>query len=31
MLNLSTVLGDDAPGLAAEAYAQAFAEVAREL
>jgi glutamate-1-semialdehyde 2,1-aminomutase len=30
MLNLSTVLGDDAPALAAEAYAQAFAEVARE-
>jgi glutamate-1-semialdehyde 2,1-aminomutase len=30
MLNLSTVLGDDAPGLATEAYAQAFAEVARE-
>ena len=30
MLNLSTVLGDDAPALATEAYAQAFAEVARE-
>ena len=30
MLNLSTVLGDDAPSLAAEAYAQAFADVARE-